>query len=90
MTARKQQAASAVTVAVWLAVLGFAAALTYRLNPREHWTSGASELAAPASATCVAQAETVSEAPSVLSIPTVTIFGQAPHHPAVAPAPKAP
>lgn len=90
MTTLKNQAAIAVTVGVWVAALGSAAALTFDLNHALRWVSPPSQPAALTQAEYPAQAEPVSEMQSVLYIPEITIVGHAPRDPEAAQGPKAP
>ena len=79
----KKRTAIAVTVGVWVAALGSAAALTYELNRPLHLAGGTSESAAPIrSAEYAAVARPVQESP-VLYVPTITVVGRAPSRPAV-------
>jgi hypothetical protein len=90
MTTLKNQAAIAVTVGVWVAALGLAAALTFELNHALRWVSPPSQPTALTQAECPAQVEPVSEAQAVLYIPAITIVGHAPRDPGAARGPKAP
>jgi hypothetical protein len=78
----------AVTVGVWVAALGSAAALTYDLNRPMHLAGARSQLAMPINAEQAAVAEPVLELRPVLYIPTITVVGQLPHGPGVTREPK--
>jgi hypothetical protein len=71
-----KKTASAVTLGVWIAALGAAGALAFTLNRAPRWTDSERQLAplaaAPASEVL---ADPVSELPSVLYVPPVTIVG---------------
>jgi hypothetical protein len=84
MTRMKRRTALAVTIGVWVAALGSAAALTYALNRPLHWVGTTSQLGARSGTARAASAEPVSELQSVLYMPTITVVGQAPHHPSIA------
>jgi hypothetical protein len=93
MATMKRRTAIAVTVGVWLAAAGSAAALTYDLNRPLHLAKTTLLRAAPVSA--MHAAAPVSEIESVLVIPTITVVGRAPRNRdrdrdrAVVPEPKA-
>jgi hypothetical protein len=87
MTEMKKSTAIAVTVAVWVAAAGSAAALAYDLN-RPLSGGAASQLVVPLSAERAAVAKPAQEPERVLYIPTITIVAQAPRRPAVSSAPK--
>jgi hypothetical protein len=79
MLAMNKKAASAVTLGVWVAALGSAAALAFTLNRVPHGPDVASQVAAPfaaAPAPAGPVAEPPSESPSVLYLPSFTIVGQ--------------
>jgi len=88
MTSMKRRTAIAVTVGVWVAGLGSAAALTYDLNRPMHLAGARSPLAKPINAEQAAVAEPVLELQPVLYIPTITVVGQLPHGPGVTREPK--
>jgi hypothetical protein len=90
MTTMKNQVAIAVTVGVWVAAFGSAAALTFDLNHALRWASPPSQPTALTQAECPAQVEPGSEAQAVLYIPALTIVGHAPRDPEAAQGPKAP
>ncbi len=74
----KKRMAIAVTVGVWVAALGSAAALTYDLNRAVHLAGGTPESTVPLpSAEYAAVARPVQE-PPVLYVPTITVVGRAP------------
>jgi len=83
MTSMKRRTAIAVTVGVWVAALGSAAALTYDLNRPMHLAGATAQLAVPIHAERAAVAESVLELQPVLYIPTITVVGQMPHRPGV-------
>jgi hypothetical protein len=89
MTTMKRRTAIAVTVGIWLAAAGSAAALTYDLNRPLHLAKTTSLRAAPVDA--MHAAAPVPEIESVLVIPTITVVGRAPRNRnrTVAPEPKA-
>jgi len=76
----KKRLAIAVTVGVWLAALGSAAALSYHWNRASHLTSVAEPSAPPLSAAPASFSEPVSESQPVIYVPTLTIRGR-PHEP---------
>jgi hypothetical protein len=86
MRTLKKGALFAVTVGVWTAALGSAAALTYDLNRPLHAFGSASEVAPPPGAGANADADLVlkthatlaprTEASPVLHIPTITIVAR--------------
>jgi hypothetical protein len=88
MKTMKRRTAIAVTMGVWIAALGSAAALTYELNsplrlmstsslPTERVRTAPAPLASP-----------VPEMQAVLYIPSMTVVGYAPHRrPALVPEP---
>ncbi len=80
MKPMKKRTAIAVTVAVWMAALGSAAALTYDLNrtphiAKAHLANVTSQTAFPSSAAPTALTQPAPEAQPVLYIPTITIVG---------------
>ena len=80
MAPMKKRTAIAVTVGVWMAALGSAAALEYDLNraphlSRPHLASVTSLPATPLTAAPPAFALLASEVQPVLVIPTITIVG---------------
>jgi len=78
----KKRMAIVVTVGVWVAALGSAAALAYELNRPLRVADGTSERAAPIeNAESAAIARPVL-APPVLYVPTITIVGRALPRPA--------
>ena len=81
MTNTKRRTAIAVTVGVWVAALGSAAALTYDLNRPLHLAGATSQLAVPINAEQAALAEPVLGLQPVLYIPTITVVGQMPRRP---------
>jgi hypothetical protein len=79
MMPMKKRTAIAVTVGVWIAAVGSAAALTYDLNrtpqiAKPHFANAASHPVIPSSAAPVAFVQPALEQP-VLYIPTITIVG---------------
>ena len=80
MAGMKKRTAFAVTVGMWLAGLGSAAALTYDLNRPLHPVVVMSEPAVPA--LDATSAEVVEPAPSTLYVPEVTIVAMARRAPA--------
>jgi hypothetical protein len=90
MLAINEKSATAVTFGVWIAALGSAAALAYTLNRAPHARDIVSQVEAPlatAPAPAALAAESVSESPSVLYLPTFTIVGQVRRSLPSAPAP---
>ncbi|HWW88580.1 MAG TPA: hypothetical protein VNZ26_33530 [Vicinamibacterales bacterium] len=79
----KRRTAIAVTVGVWVAAVGSAAALTYDLNRPIHLPGATAQLAVPINAEQAPVAEPVLELQPVLYIPTITVVGQMPHRPGV-------
>jgi hypothetical protein len=76
MIAMKKRTVVYLTVAIWLAGLGTAAAITYDLNRSVHQKHGTSKLeASPAAALAAAAAQ--QEEGNLLCIPTITIVGRA-------------
>jgi hypothetical protein len=80
MARMKKRLAIAVTVAVWLAALGSAAALSYHWNRDSHLTSVAEPSAPPLSAAAAPPSEAASELQPAIYLPTITIRGR-PHGP---------
>jgi hypothetical protein len=87
MTTIKKLTATRVTVGVWLAAVGSAAALMYDLNRTPHLASDPAQSAAPSHLAPPLLAPPASESQPVLYVPPVTIVGR-PHRPTVASAPK--
>jgi hypothetical protein len=83
MTTTKPLNATAVTVGIWIAAVGSAAALTYDLNRTSHLTSDAAQLAAPSHMAPALLAQPVSESQPELYVPSITIVGRS-HRPSVA------
>lgn len=72
----RKRTALAVTLGVWIAALGSAAALTYDLNRTPHLTGVTSQPKMPMTAAPAAVVvPAASELQPVLSIPTITIVG---------------
>jgi hypothetical protein len=72
MVVMKKRTAIAVTMGVWVAALGSAAALTYELNRPLHWAGVMSQLVAPIRNTAYGA---VAELQPVIYVPTVTVVG---------------
>ncbi len=88
MTKNKVSTAMAVTLGVWIAALGSAAAVTYRMNrPLRVMATTAIQVPSDPMPEAVAEPESVMQ--SVLYIPAVTIVGRAFHLAAAAPASNA-
>jgi hypothetical protein len=87
MVAMKKRTAVAVTMGVWVAALGSAAALAYELNRPVHWAEAISKVAAPIGNAAYAGAQPVAELSPVIYVPAVTVVGTV-HRPALAPGPK--
>jgi hypothetical protein len=74
MIAMKKRTVAYLTVAIWLAGLGTAAAITYDLNRPVHQKHGGSQpAAAPAEELAAVAAQ---ETGNVLCIPTITVVGR--------------
>jgi hypothetical protein len=88
MANKKIPTAIVVTLGVWIAALGSAAALTYDLNRPLYVRSNTPPLEVPSNATTqvAAAAEPISVVQPVLYLPPMTIVGR--YHPAAAPVPK--
>jgi hypothetical protein len=79
MLAMNKRTVSAVTLGVWIAALGSAAALAFTLNRAPHGLDMSSPPAEVPLTTVSASAafpQTVSELPSVVYVPIATIVGQ--------------
>jgi hypothetical protein len=87
MARMKKRLAIAITLAVWLAALGSAAALSHHWSRASHLTSVAGPSAPPLSAAPAAISEPGSELQPVLYVPTVTIRRR-PHGPSTLSSPK--
>jgi hypothetical protein len=92
MRALTKRALVALTVSVWIAAVGSAAALTYDLNQPLQWRTAPSDASPPAGASpvlaAVAPAAPVAaREEAVLRIPTVTIVGRIAPRAVPAPAP---
>jgi hypothetical protein len=72
----KKRIAVAVTVAVWLAAFGSAAALSHHVNRASHLGTIAEPSAPPLSAAPASLSEPVSELQPVIYVPTVVIRGR--------------
>lgn len=90
MTTKENRASIAVAVSVWLVASGSAAVVMYDVSRSLPWVTRASQLETPSTTARAAEGEAISEAQSVLYIPTITIVGQTPPPPAVAVGPRAP
>ena len=86
MVPMRKRTAVAVTLVVWIAALGSAAALTYDLNSTPNLASATAQPTTPSAAAPVAVARPASKTQPVLVVPTITIVGSI-HH-AVANTPK--
>jgi hypothetical protein len=89
MARTRKRIAVAVTVAVWLAAFGSAAALGYHVDRASHSASVAEPSAPPLSAAPASLSEPVSELQTVIYVPTVTIRGR-PHGPSTVASEKGP
>jgi hypothetical protein len=78
MAAMKKRTAAAVTVGVWIAALGSAAALTYSANRPGYLAGGGSQSDAPSDTAGAAPVEAVPEPEPVVYMPDVAIAGKAP------------
>jgi hypothetical protein len=90
MVPMKKRTAVAVTLGVWIAALGSAAALTYDLNSTPHFASVTAQPTTPSTAAPAAVARPAPETQPVLVVPTVTIVGVMHHSMANAPKPQRP
>jgi hypothetical protein len=87
MANKKIPTAIVVTLGVWIAALGSAAALTYDLNRPLYLRSTTPPFEVPSNATTqAAAAEPISTGPPVLYLPPVTIVGR--YHPIAARVPR--
>jgi hypothetical protein len=77
MAAMKKRMAVAVTVGVWMAALGSAAALTYNANRPENIAGGGSQVDAPSDTAGAAAVESIPESEPVVYMQDVTIVGKA-------------
>lgn len=77
MLAMNKKTATVVTLGVWIAALASAAALAYVVNRPPRWADTTGHVATPAAPAPAAEAraEPMSEWPSVLYVPTITIVG---------------
>ena len=87
MKAMKKRTAIAVTMGVWVAAVGSAAALTYELNRPVHWADANPRGVAPTGNTAHAVAQPVAELQPVIYVPAITVVGRV-HPPALAHRPK--
>jgi hypothetical protein len=76
MTTIEQLTATAVTMGVWIAAVGSAAALTYDLNRAPHLASDAAQSSAPSQRAPALLAQPVSESQPVLYVPAITVVGR--------------
>jgi hypothetical protein len=90
MVPMKKRTAVAVTLVVWIAALGSAAALTYDLNSTPKLASATAQPATPSIAAPAAVARPASKTQAVLVVPTITIVGSIHHSVANAPKPERP
>jgi hypothetical protein len=90
MVPMRKRTAVAVTLGVWIAALGSAAALTYDLNRAPNLASVTAQPTTPSAAAPVAVVRPTSNTQPVLVIPTFTIVGTIHHSVANAPKPERP
>jgi hypothetical protein len=88
MTSMKTRTAIALSVGVWIAAFGAAAAITYELNRPLRSARATSQLDEPVTIAHAAIAESRAELQTVLYVPTITLVGRAPHRSTVTRAPK--
>jgi hypothetical protein len=95
MRTLKTRAIAILTVGVWTAAVGSAAALTYDLNRPLKWKGETPELSSPTGEASpqpvtvapVATAPSAAQEETVLQVPTITIVGRPPPRSVAAPAP---
>jgi hypothetical protein len=90
MVPMRKRTAVAVTLGVWIAALGSAAALTYDLNSTPNFASVTAQPTTPSATAPVAVARPASKTQTVLVVPTITIVGSIHHSVADTPKPQRP